>query len=183
MYTSKHLAALFHVTVETIRLWAIEFASYLSPTAQPGTKKPRYFTQSDLDTLTLVADMKAHGKTFTEIHATLQAGQRGNATVQSPDDIDDLTAPDATERLAMELRSTRQQLTEMRAELDRQRQVAEQVTVTREENIRLTARMEAIEQERVRLEQRIDELITAQTQAYAQGFKDGFRENTTPAHE
>jgi DNA-binding transcriptional MerR regulator len=191
MYTSRHLATLFGVTIETIRLWTIEFADYLSPTARPGTNKIRLYSQSDLEVMTLVAEFKVQNRTYTEIHATLKSGQRGEPKVQSPDDITDLASSTREQRLALEVERLQRQLVEVRHELELQRKVAEQVYATREENMHLKARADLIEQERQRLLQqlaelnaRIEQLAEKAGHEYAKGFIDALREaNVTPTRE
>lgn len=78
MNTTGMISDVFHVTPQTVKRWASEFASYLSVSATPQAGKARLFTDADLEVLALVADMKAAGKTFEEIHAALKAGQRGD---------------------------------------------------------------------------------------------------------
>lgn len=78
MYTTtKQAAQLFSVNEQTIRRWVDEFAGKLSPAANPEAGRPRRLLENDLAVLALVADMKGEGKTFEEIHAALNAGQRG----------------------------------------------------------------------------------------------------------
>ena len=190
-YTSRHLATLFGVTIETIRLWTIEFADYLSPTARPGTNKTRLYSQADLEVMTLVAEFKAQNRTYTEIHATLKSGQRGEPKVQSPDDITDLASSTREQRLALEVERLHRQLAEVRHELESQRKVAEQVQAMREDNVHLKARADLIDQERQRLLQeiaalnaRIEQLAEKAGREYAKGFIDALREaNVTPTRE
>jgi DNA-binding transcriptional MerR regulator len=190
-YSTKHLGTLFSVTPETIRLWTAEFAEYLSPTAHPGPNRARYYTQEDLEILTLVANMKADGIVFTEIHASLRAGQRGDAAVQSPDEISEIATANREQRLALEVERLQRQLVELRHELESQRKVADQVQVMREENVHLKARAELIEQERQRLQQQLDELREQIIQLaekagheYAKGFIEALREKngSPPQH-
>lgn len=79
MYTPKQVAALFNCQRETVRRWAMEFEAYLSPTASPGKNRDRSYTDSDLAVFALVSQMKAEGKLFTDIHASLANGSRGIA--------------------------------------------------------------------------------------------------------
>jgi DNA-binding transcriptional MerR regulator len=190
-YSTKHLGTLFGVTPETIRLWTAEFAEYLSPTAHPGPNRARYYTQEDLDVLTLVANLKADGIVFTEIHASLRAGQRGDAAVQSPDEISEIATANREQRLALEVERLHRQLAEVRHELESQRKVADQVHAMREDNVHLKARAELIEEERHRLVQqitelnaRIEQLAEKAGHEYAKGFLDALREaNVTPTRE
>lgn len=85
MFTNKHIADKYGVSTESARKWAIEFAAYLSPSATPEDGRQRNYDIDDLAVFALVADMKAAGKRAPEIHAALQAGQRGD--VAAPDAI------------------------------------------------------------------------------------------------
>jgi DNA-binding transcriptional MerR regulator len=185
MYTSRHLATLFDVTVETIRLWTIEFAAYLSPTAQPVPNKTRQYTQDDLEVLTLVAKLKSEGSTFADIHANLKSGQRGTATVRNPEEISQISTASREQRLVLEVERLQRLMVQMQQELETQRQIAEQVTTTREENVRLQARLENSQRERERLEQqvkeladRIEYLAREAGREYAKGFVDAIREKS-----
>lgn len=187
MYTSRHLSSLFDVTIETIRLWSIEFASYLSSTANPGTGKARQFSQDDLEVLTLVADLKGQGMTFADIHANLKSGQRGKATVRSPEDISQIAGTDPRQRLMLEVERLRRQLVDTQSELEAQRKIADQALAAQQENARLEARLEVAERERERLEKttidlstRIEHLAREAGREYAKGFIDAMREKNNP---
>src|SRR5690348_3968566 len=90
-YSSRQIAALYSVSIETIRVWTLEFAEYLSPTAQPGRNKNRVYTVTDLEVLSLVAELKNQGKVFSDIHLALKAGQRGAAPILEPQEIQAIT--------------------------------------------------------------------------------------------
>ena len=79
MYSAKQAATLFTVAHETIRKWAVEFEKELSPTANPGDGRQRVFVDDDLAIFALIAEMKQQGKLYSDIHAALANGQRGNA--------------------------------------------------------------------------------------------------------
>ena len=76
-YATRHVGQLFHVSGETVRNWANEFAAYLSVVGNPPKGRQRRFTDEDLAVFSLIAEMKNRGATFDEIHAALAAGQRG----------------------------------------------------------------------------------------------------------
>lgn len=78
MYNSKQISTLLSITGETVRARSEEFAAFLSPTANPGTKRQRQFTESDLSVMVLVNDMKNAGARFDDIHLALKNGQRGD---------------------------------------------------------------------------------------------------------
>ncbi len=182
-YSTKHLGTLFGVTPETIRLWTAEFSAYLSPTAHPGPNRARYYTQEDLEVMTLIASMKADGIIYSEIHANLRAGQRGEPVVQSPDEISEIVTATREQRLALEVQRLQRQLVEVNHELESQRKLAEQMQAVREENVHLKARAELIDEQRQRLQQQSEELreqivqlAEKAGQEYAKGFLEALRE-------
>lgn len=77
MYTTGELCTKLKTSRQTISNWAVEFAAYLSVTANPVQGVHRRFTDDDLGVLVLVAEMKHAGSTYEAIHASLKAGQRG----------------------------------------------------------------------------------------------------------
>lgn len=76
-YNVSDLARRFHVSNETIRQWTKEFGQFLSASARPAPGLHRRYEFADLEVLSLVADMRADHALFDEIHASLQAGERG----------------------------------------------------------------------------------------------------------
>ncbi len=77
MYTASQVAQVFKTARETIRNWAIEFENELSPQANPGGGRQRAFSESDLEIIALISEMKGQGKLYADIHAALANGQRG----------------------------------------------------------------------------------------------------------
>lgn len=77
MYTASQVAKLFNTARETIRNWAIEFERELSPSSNPGDGRKRMFSDSDLEIIALIAEMKGEGKLYADIHAALANNQRG----------------------------------------------------------------------------------------------------------
>lgn len=76
-YTTSQVAALCGVNPHTIHRWCNdEFRDYLSPTALPDGNRPRKFTEDDLKTLLLIAQLKADGATNADVHAALHNPQR-----------------------------------------------------------------------------------------------------------
>ena len=112
-YTTSGAAKLFQVTDQTVKNWAREFASHLSPTAQPGDGKRRTFTTDDLSVFALVHSYGAKGMNYEDAQAALIAGQRGSipggvselATVAAP--------PALLERLREEERAVTEHLVEV----------------------------------------------------------------------
>ena len=62
---------------ETIRVWSVTFARFLSPSASPTTKgQHRLYDDSDLAVFLLVKEMRGRGITFDEITLSLANGER-----------------------------------------------------------------------------------------------------------
>jgi DNA-binding transcriptional MerR regulator len=108
MYSSHNVCEFFEISRETVRSWSREFAPYLSPTANPEQGRQRQFTDADLRVLSLVADFKKQGLLYSDAHAALQAGQRGDL----PDTVHAIV-PGERNRLA----EMEQQVRELRAAL------------------------------------------------------------------
>lgn len=78
MYTSKDICDYFAITRETVRLWSVTFADYLSPGATPAKGQQRNYNDDDLAVFALVSEMRAAGDNTDNILATLASGQRGD---------------------------------------------------------------------------------------------------------
>lgn len=76
-YHPKHVQTLFSKSAETVRLWTIEFANFLSLDANPTSGHRRY-TDDDLAVVAHIAARKGQGATNEQITAELQNGQRGD---------------------------------------------------------------------------------------------------------
>lgn len=121
MYTALQAATTFKIARETIRKWCLEFDRYLSPGANPGKNRDRYFSDDDMRVLSLVSEMKAAGRTYADIHVALGAGQRGEIPELLP-------VPSTSERnrlllMEKEIQDLRTALTE--AVEDNQRQAGQ----------------------------------------------------------
>lgn len=113
-YSAIQTAQLFKVARETIRKWAIEFESHLSPSARPATGGIRRFTDSDLEVFALVSEMKDQGKVFDDIHAALRAGQRGDI----PESINALSNSTNNSPLAIRLDELEETVTSLTIQLN-----------------------------------------------------------------
>lgn len=115
LYTSGQVAALFQVTTETIRLWAQEFAQFLSVSANPGGSRSRRFVEEDLSVLALIAEFRSLGKNFDDIQVALANGQRGTLPQVSMDKLATLNSQDVqvitaqVQRLQIELRHVQEE--------------------------------------------------------------------------
>lgn len=76
-YTTSDIAALFGVSVQSVKNWAREFSDYLTPTATPAAGQKRNFKEDDLRVFALVREYTVRGNTFSDAHMALRAGQRG----------------------------------------------------------------------------------------------------------
>jgi len=77
MLKTSQVAKLFKVSPMTIGRWVETFSAYLSHTAQSTSGTERRFSESDLETISLIADMRGQGNEFDLIAATLGTGRRG----------------------------------------------------------------------------------------------------------
>ena len=76
-YQPKHVQQLFSKSPETIRLWSLEFAQFLSTDANPGSGGGhRRYTDDDLRVFSHINIRKAEGATNESISAELTNGQR-----------------------------------------------------------------------------------------------------------
>ena len=100
-YEPKHVQRLFNLSPQTVRNYAAEFEKYFSPRANPGDGRHRAFTHDDVKVFSLIVGMSANKRSFDEIRAALDAGQRGDAPPVAPDDMLELAlSPQARELLS-----------------------------------------------------------------------------------
>lgn len=77
-YQSKELAARWNISGETLRQWSIQVAQWLSDSATPSTPGThRRYTFADIEVLQLVSDMRGKNKSWPDIFAALDEGDRG----------------------------------------------------------------------------------------------------------
>lgn len=144
-YTSRDVTEFFNITHETVRVWSNEFARHLSPGATPGDGRHRRFTQDDIRVFSLVSELKARRMTFMDIHASLDAGQRGD--LPSKDEVGIVVAEYQQKMMALQAL-----LQDVRRERD---ELLEKLRPAEDENIRLRTELQAI---RTMLEKRVEEL-------------------------
>jgi DNA-binding transcriptional MerR regulator len=77
MYSLDQIANMFDTSRENARRWALEFQEYLSDNANPPERRKRLLNDDDLAVFSLIAEMKAQGRIFADIHAALAEGKRG----------------------------------------------------------------------------------------------------------
>lgn len=181
MYTTKHAQILYRVaSPQTIRNWAKEFEEYLSPTATPEKGSTRLFSIDDMRVFSLVAEFSNVNKSFTEIHAALKSGERGDAPRVEPEDLDGLAAGEVEMQLSTELHEARDLANQLQAELDTMRS---QFQPIKEENIRLQAQIEDREKQLDELktqlkdaQDRIAKLAEEKGDAYVRGIMDAMKQ-------
>ena len=77
VYSMKQVTSFLQVSDTTLRTgWGVEFADYLSPSANPPKGEERRYTEDDLATLYTVATMRMAGQDYETIKMALGQGQR-----------------------------------------------------------------------------------------------------------
>ena len=181
MYTTKHAQILYRVaSSQTIRNWAREFEQYLSPTATPEKGTTRHCTKEDMSVFALIAELSNQNRSFADIHAALEAGQRGDIPSIDPDELDTLATGDVEIQLSSELDFARSQATQLQAEIDRLKALLDP---TREENIRLQTQVEdrdkrigELAEQLDAAQQRIIKLAEEKGEAYVRGIMDAMKQ-------
>ena len=178
-YSSKHLALLFGVSLETVRNWCDEFSDYLSATANPGKGRHRSFTEEDMGVMSLIAQFKRQGMMYEDIHVSLKSGERGEVPALGLEEINALAGDDSERALTLQVESLSRQLQLVSAELEQARE-------TEKENIRLKADLATERKLRLDLEKNSKEL-TDQMMALqrelgkAQGILEYLQEQNKPS--
>lgn len=167
----------------TVRNWAIEFAQYLSPTANPGEGKQRTFTVEDLRVIAIIAEYKRNGATYEDIHAALKVGVRGEAPDISEQELKALSATQGEKRASLEIQALQRAIIDLREQLHRAEEKAAKVDSLVQDNTRLQTLGQEVQRHRDDLQKRLDEaqhqiyeLNRQLGREYAQGFKDALRE-------
>lgn len=158
LYSSRHVATIFGVALETVRNWADEFEPYLSPTATPGKGKHRMYTLDDLKVFALVADMKKRGNTYEEIHASLRVGSRGQPPVLPPDEVQALVVGEQERRLSLEVEYLQRSMMKLQQQLEEAERQLKEAWAIKEEKIRLEVRFEEEQKRTLEKERRISQL-------------------------
>jgi len=128
---TKELAEIFQVAEPTIRTWSGEFEQFLSPDANPGEGRTRYYSEEDVRVLALVAEMKGQGKQVEDIAASLSIGKRGDvesavqAAQQRPQSLDQAIV--YIEQLVSRVESLQEQVSAQANEITQWRDEANQL--------------------------------------------------------
>lgn len=180
MYRSEHVSKLYDVARQTVSVWAGEFSEYLSPTANPGKRKRRLFSQEDMEVFDLVAKLKDQHLTNEEIHLQLKVGERGVAPSIQPNEVQAIVSGEAESRLSLEVERLQYELVHTRNELQKANEQLAEINTVKNENIRLEVELRVAKEDQKRLDDRARELIerleAVSLQAgkqYAEGYKDG----------
>ena len=189
-YSTKQASAIFKITPQTMNVWAREFAQYLSDVASPGGNKRRRFTKDDMRVFSLVSDMQNEGLAFTDIHATLKSGSRGDAPLVEPEEMQAIVSSEVETRLSFENERLRNALVSAQGSLKKAQMDLARMREVEDENIKLKTRLEDRKEIEQRFETEIEELkkevrdLSRQVgHEYARGFVDGIREQDSKGQE
>ena len=178
-FSTKQVATYYGFAEQTVRKWTIEFAQYLSPTANPGDGKNRDFTVQDLEIIDLIAEHKKRQATYEEIHASLQSGSRGKAPNLTEQDLEVLTATEGEKKASLEIRALQRTIVDLTERLNRAEEVVATVHEKDKENTRLSTKLEIAEKELETTRQalqtaqtRIETLIREAGEQYTKGVMD-----------
>jgi DNA-binding transcriptional MerR regulator len=188
---TAEVAAYYKRTDQTIRAWAREFSRHFSPTANPGGGKGRNYTIEDLQVIALIAEMKDRNATYEEIHAALDAGQRGDPPNLSVDDMKVLRATEGEKRAGVEIQALQQHIVDIQARMKQAEEralaaeaktiqlgqdkaaLAAEVSVIKSELVRAREELKAAQEANMRLSR---EVGTSHGQAYVEGYRAGLHE-------
>jgi DNA-binding transcriptional MerR regulator len=102
VWNAIQTARLYQISRETVRQYSREFEIHLSPQANPGKSRTRMYNQDDMEVFALIVEMKGQGKLYSDIHASLMNGQRG----QLPPEFNAIVSSDAPRYSQLQLRLT-----------------------------------------------------------------------------
>lgn len=183
MYTIRDVATLHGITPENARLWAKEFSRYLSPAATPSENQKRVFTAEDMAVFDLVARMKRERRRFEDIHASLQAGQRGVAPALDPADVSALALAEGERRLLLQVDRLNGLLATKTEEVARLKADLAKAGDAQQEAAQLQAKVDYLEADRQQLRAdmqalsaKVEALAERAGREYAKGFVDGLKE-------
>lgn len=189
-YNSRQTAALFGVSVETVRNWGYEFRDYLSPSANPGRGRHRKYNHEDLTVFSLAHELKARGMTFADVHGSLQNGQRGQPPTLDPNEVQAIVVSEQEKSLAFEVDALQRAVLSLQQQLGEAQEKLKEAEEVREQNIiletklnerenhhdtQLTERQRHIDELGGQLKearQRIEELLEESGKQYAKGMME-----------
>jgi DNA-binding transcriptional MerR regulator len=172
LYRTQHICTLYEVSPETARIWAMEFAEYLSPTATPGKNKHRLYIEEDMQVFALVVELKQQGLTFADIHAALKNGSRGAPPSLPAEAIQAIVSSDRERQLAVENEYLQRSLVKMQEELKQVVALRGELKTATEQNIRVQAQLEILRERQNQMEAQVRELSRELGREYIKGFTD-----------
>ena len=139
----------------------------------------------------LISELKSQGQEYKDIHLALRSGQRGNPPSLPPEQIQAIVASDREKQLTVENHYLQQELLKAKEELKAVEGLRTELQHTKEENIRMTTRVESLQNERerreaelktyqARLEAQIMDLARELGREYARGFTEGLKDKDNP---
>jgi DNA-binding transcriptional MerR regulator len=192
-YRSQHVATIYGITIETVNVWAREFSQYFSPTATPGQRKVRLFTQDDMAVIDLIATCRKQQMSYEDIHASLASGQRGDPPDVEPEQVQAIVSTEHETRLALENERLKMALVDAQGSLRKAETELARLRELEDKTIRLESQIEAeraskkelLEQQESQrkelqsqiaaLQQDIKELALQTGREYAKGFVEGIK--------
>jgi DNA-binding transcriptional MerR regulator len=173
LWKTQHVMILYNISGETVRQWSLEFQQYLSPTGQPGSRRRKVFVDEDMQVFSLVAAMKKDRKTYEEIHAALQSGQRGEVPVMPPQEVFAISTTDREKALQLQLSFAQQELLKLQDELQSVHVLKKDLAKERVKNAELQARYDEVKRLQEALQNQIIELTRNLGREYNEGYKAG----------
>lgn len=126
LFSPKQVAQMLGCSDQAIRDWSEIYAAYLSPMANPGHKKSRFYTDQDVKVFALVVDLKRRRMSDDEISATLSAGERGQSPDLTPGELTELQGHEIQKRLSLQIEYLQRQLETVATENERLRPLIEE---------------------------------------------------------
>jgi len=171
-YTNSQVAAMFGVSIETVRTWALEYESHLSPNANPGSNKRRQYNEDDLKVLALVHDLRDRNFSYHDIQMAIEKGQRGNISLPLPENVESLALA-TREQLFTEVKQLRYEIKRMGQELEEAKAYRDQTIALKAQLDAAQSQLEQIQDDLKEARQTIQELSREIGQQYAKGFTNG----------
>jgi DNA-binding transcriptional MerR regulator len=158
-YTTEQASGRFGVARQTIINWAETFERYLSPSANPGRSRTRFFTVDDMTVFDLVATSKAAGLTYEEIAQALERGQRGQAPAETPEEMTVMLAADVERQLTAQIDLLNRKVADLNEENARLRQAEHDLIETRATLAVIRQQLERAEGQEQNLQEQIQRLM------------------------
>lgn len=155
-YNTALVAAMYNVSLETIRIWCTEFERYLSPRANPGHRQKRAFNETDLEVFALISALKDDGMTYQDVRAALDNGQRGVPPPHPFTNPDSLVPQELNRQLITKIDHLESQLEAVLSENER---LKDELDGVKRDNLRNEVRAEMLHEQLEKTEKRVHELL------------------------